>query len=59
MKPINILTNNFTQDAESRVDVSFTFGIGDIDYTNTSIWNSTYIGEPIFDPNFNASSLRS
>ena len=58
MIPLNILGDNFTQAEEQNIDVFFYFGIKDIDYTNTSIWNSTYVGEPVMDPNFNATCFR-
>lgn len=50
MVPLNILNDNFTQSEDQNQKVQFFFGIDGIDYSNTSIWNASYVGEPIMSP---------
>jgi predicted RND superfamily exporter protein len=58
MIPINILNNNFTASDEDKQTVYFFFGIDDINYENTTLWNASYVGEPVMSPRFNATCFR-
>jgi hypothetical protein len=58
MVPLTTLSKNFTAKDEQNLKVQFFIGIEDINYENTSIWNASYIGEPIMAPMFNASCFR-
>lgn len=49
----NLLAQNFTQANPKLVTVNFVFGVKDINKTGgDSLWNSSFVGEVIFDPDF-------
>ena len=50
MIPLNILGDNFTQTENQNQEVQFFFGIDSINYENVSLWNASYVGEPVMSP---------
>ena len=51
---LKVLKQNFVSQF-SKIQVDFVFGVKDIDRTGESMWNSSFIGEAIMDPEFDAS----
>lgn len=49
----NLISQNFTVANPRYVTVNFVFGVKDIDKSGgDSLWNSSFIGEVVFDPDF-------
>ena len=50
------MDNEFFSSSSSMPDVFIYWGAGDIDRTGENIWDSEFIGQISFDPNFNPAS---
>mmetsp|Transcript_2148 Transcript_2148/g.3216 ORF Transcript_2148/g.3216 Transcript_2148/m.3216 type:complete len:85 (+) Transcript_2148:1714-1968(+) len=53
IKTFTLIMDEFSQSTESKPSVYFVWGVNDIDKSKQTLWDSEYMGEPIFSPNFN------
>ena len=53
---VNLMDNEFFSSSSSMPDVFIYWGAGEIDRTGENIWDSEFIGQMSFDPNFNPAS---